>query len=145
MKLDDIRELIELMKENEIAEIDLEEEGRKVRLVARAPAPPSVIQVAPQPTAPAELPSPPEHPEEEIVTIDSPIVGTFYRSPSPENPAYVEVGDSYDEETVVCIVEAMKVMNEIKPEGKGEILEVLIENGQPVEFGQPLFRIKPAD
>lgn len=151
MELDEIRELIELMKENQIAEIELEREGEKVRLVA-VPEPP--LAVAPssadlnasssRASAPAELPAPETPAEEAGSTIDSPIVGTFYRSPSPESPPYIDVGDEFDEDTVLCIVEAMKVMNEIKAETKGAILEILVENGQPVEFGQPLFRIQPS-
>jgi acetyl-CoA carboxylase biotin carboxyl carrier protein len=74
--------------------------------------------------------------------VKSPIVGTFYRSASPESPAYVNVGDRITPESVVCIVEAMKVMNEIKADVRGEVVEVLVENGEPVEFDQPLFRVK---
>lgn len=74
--------------------------------------------------------------------VKSPMVGTFYRSPSPENPAFVETGSKVDEKTVVCIIEAMKIMNEIQAEARGSVVEVLVENGQPVEYGQRLFKIK---
>ncbi|MBI1785315.1 acetyl-CoA carboxylase biotin carboxyl carrier protein [Candidatus Sumerlaeota bacterium] len=157
MKLEELRELIQLMRDNQIAEIDLEEEGKRVRVVAaqspsHAPvAVPTPVVIAPVPTlgdpaihaasvAAAAAP-PPE--KEEGVTVTSPIVGTFYSSPSPEAPPYVKEGDEVDEETVLCIVEAMKVMNEIKAEIKGRILKILADNGHPVEFGQPLFRVLP--
>ena len=81
--------------------------------------------------------------DQRAVTIDSPMVGTFFRSPSPETDPYVEVGGNVGEGTILCIVEAMKIMNEIKAETRGEIIEILVENGQPVEYGQPMFRIIP--
>jgi len=88
-------------------------------------------------------PPPVEKKEEKYIDIKSPMVGTFYRAPSPESPPYVEVGDNVTPETVLCIVEAMKLMNEIKAEVRGQIIEILAENSQPVEYGQPMFRIKP--
>ena len=147
MKLEEIRELIALMKENQIAEIDLEQDGERLRVVAtQSPVvtrmvaePAQVVEVSPAAAAIPVAEEPPAAPDGE--TIDCPIVGTFYRAPSPESPSYVEEGDDFDEETVLCIVEAMKVMNEIKAEKKGKILEILVENGQPVEFGQPLYRV----
>lgn len=161
MDLDEIKELIRLMRENHLAEIDLESEGRKIRLVAELPAAAPVQSYFPQmhmiPAGPAG-PPPPAGPssaaaapaaEAEALAplgdvIRSPLVGTFYRFPSPENPAYVEEGAEVTDDTVLCIIEAMKVMNEIKAEAKGRILEILVENGHPVEFGQPLFRIETA-
>lgn len=155
MDLEEIRQLILLMKENHVAEIHLERGEEKVKLVAQQAAQAPVIVAAP--VAPAliappqgQLPAPllgtaGPHVVEEAepaVTINSPIVGTFYRAPSPESPSYTEVGDTFDADTVLCIVEAMKVMNEIKAETEGTVLEILVENGQPVEFGQPLFRIQ---
>jgi len=154
MKLEEIRELIQLMRENQIAEIDLEQEGRRIRVVAaQAPIVPNPSQplvvvtggsnsVSAEAQAAVEPPKEPEKVEGKI--IPSPIVGTFYRSPSPESPVYANVGDEIDEDSVLCIVEAMKVMNEIKAEIAGKILEILAENGHPVEFGQPLFRVLPA-
>ncbi len=155
MDLEQIRELIALMRQNQIAEIDLEENGgqlQRLRIVAEHPTAssgglPAANPVVSRESFPVSLPAP-EEPSppaaETTVTITSPIVGTFYRSPSPESPAYVEVGDEIGEESVLCIVEAMKVMNEIKAEMTGRIAEILVENGQPVEFGQALFRVQPA-
>lgn len=157
MDLDQLRAIIELVKQNELAEVEIEEEGRRVRVVAvreSAGAGPMVFGYPQQGGAPAGGgpatsggggAGAQEAEEAEGETINSPIVGTFYRAPSPESPIYVDVGDEFDEETVLCIVEAMKVMNEIKAESKGKILEILVENGDPVEFGQPLFRIAPAE
>lgn len=160
MKIEDIRELIQLMKENQIGEIDIQSEGERIRLKsqqhlanllqAHAPlpqvhvgqAPPERMQLmGPEQPAPAE-PAPAEETEAgEVIT--SPIVGIFYASSSPEKPPFVQVGDTVDEETVVCIIEAMKVMNEIKAEMRGKVRKVYVENGQPVEYGQPLFLIDP--
>lgn len=157
MDLDTLREVIALIKQHGLAEIELEEEGRLLRVVAvresaapafmpmyaaGAPAHPSGGPAPAAGSAAAAAPAAPEPPGE---TINSPIVGTFYRAPSPESPVYIEEGGEFDEETVLCIVEAMKVMNEIKAEKKGRLLEALVENGQPVEFGQPLFRITTAE
>ncbi len=95
----------------------------------------------------ASAPPKPESPdvpvEENLISIKSPMVGTFYRAPAPDVPSYVEVGDEINEDTVLCIVEAMKLMNEIKAEMKGKVAQILIENGQHVEYGQPLFIIEP--
>lgn len=162
MDLNEIRELIRLMRENHLAEIDLEQEGRKVRLVSAresAPAPmyaPPIYMHGPAPGGhgPAQLPAPgssgaseaPEEPADpypNAVVIPSPLVGTFYRSPSPDAPPFVREGDDVHDDSTLCIVEAMKVMNEIKAETKGRIVEILVENGHPVEFGQPLFRVVP--
>lgn len=105
-----------------------------------APAAPAAVREAPQTVAP-----PAEKKKEDNYTeIKSPMVGTFYRAPSPESPPYVEVGDHVNTETVLCIVEAMKLMNEIKAEMRGQIMEILVENGQPVEYGQPMFKVKPS-
>ena len=82
--------------------------------------------------------------DEDLVEIKSPMVGTFYRAPSPESPPYVQISDKITKETVLCIVEAMKLMNEIKAEMNGSVVDILVENGQPVEYGQPMFKIKPA-
>jgi acetyl-CoA carboxylase biotin carboxyl carrier protein len=98
--------------------------------------------IAKAPAAPATAPIP-DLPAEDVKYITSPMVGTFYRAPSPEAPPYVEIGKAVEEDTVVCIVEAMKVMNEIKAEVKGVIIEVLADNSKPVEFGQKLFVVKP--
>ncbi|HZT23143.1 MAG TPA: acetyl-CoA carboxylase biotin carboxyl carrier protein [Verrucomicrobiae bacterium] len=154
MDLKDIKAIIDLMKKNSITEFELERQDSKIRLkrglnsnppvqvdepapVLGVPMPPAI------PTPAASAPPPPPATPGEI-EIKSPMIGTFYRSPSPEAAAYVEVGSEVNPETVVCIIEAMKVMNEIKAEVKGIITQVLVENAKPVEFGQPLFKVRPS-
>lgn len=157
MDLKDIKAIIDLMKKNDLAEFQMEKEGFKIR-IKRGPEGyiPSVVRpaenVATQPLAlaapPATAPAPATFSAQAPVApanvkeIVSPMVGTFYRAPSPDAAHFVEVGQQVDEETVVCIIEAMKVMNEIKAEVKGTIIEASAENGKPVEFGQPLFKVK---
>lgn len=155
MNLDEIRELIRLMRENNLAEVDLESEGRKIRLVSAHAAPVAIPAPTyypaplpgPLPAAPSAADAPAEEPPaaSNLQVIRSPLVGTFYRAPSPESPAYVKEGSDVNDDSVLCIIEAMKVMNEIKAETRGRIVEVLVENGHPVEFGQPLFRLEPAE
>jgi acetyl-CoA carboxylase biotin carboxyl carrier protein len=135
------------MKRSELSEFELEEEGFKLRLSRNnGETAPQIIQAAPAPAAAApaapaaEAAAPAE--EEGISLVKSPMVGTFYRSPSPDSPAFVDVGDKISEDSVVCIIEAMKVMNEIQAETKGTITEILVENGDSIEFGQPLFKVK---
>jgi acetyl-CoA carboxylase biotin carboxyl carrier protein len=153
MELEQIKAIIEMMKENELTEFSMESEGLKIRLkrgpegvqqtvtVAPAPLPvPAPVLVA-SPAKPAEAPA--AAPATDVKHITSPMVGTFYRSASPDAPPYVEVGQVVEEETVVCIIEAMKVMNEIKAECKGVIVDVMTENAKPVEFGQKLFAVRP--
>src|SRR5438045_2536014 len=149
------------MKKNSVSEFELERQDFKIRL-KRGPnsnsssedAPPVLTYVqptvalqAPVGTLPGGVPgaAPAAVPAavSNEVEIKSPMIGTFYRSPSPESASYVEVGTEVGPETVVCIIEAMKVMNEIKAEAKGVITQVLVENAKPVEFGQPLFKIRP--
>ena len=149
MKIDEIRTIVKLMADNDLTEFKIEAEeynlcikrgGENTTLVA-----PAHMMAAPAPApavAPAAAPAAEEKENIELVTIDSPIVGTFYRSPSPEAESFVKVGDTVEADTVVCIVEAMKVMNEIKAEKSGVIKEILIENANPVEYGQPLFVIE---
>lgn len=155
MDLKDIKAIIDLMRKNSVSEFELEKEGFKIKLKRGgngsgsgggyddAPAvafmqPPVAIAAAPVPAAALAAPATNE------VEIKSPMIGTFYRAPSPEAAPYVEVGTEVNVDTVVCIIEAMKVMNEIKAEAKGVITQVLVENAKPVEFGQPLFKIRPA-
>ena len=150
LELKEIKAIIDLMKKNDLAVFKLEKEGFKLELEAQRPvasivtaAPATPVPVAPiaaSPT-PGPAPAPAAEPRREWKEIVSPMVGTFYRAPSPESAPYVQVGQDIDEETVVCIIEAMKVMNEIKAEMRGVIAEVLVENGTPVQFGQPLFRV----
>jgi len=150
--LKDIKAIIDLMKKNSVTEFELEKQDFKIRLkrgsngggtaqVYDDPAPLPYLQ-APA-GIPAAAPANPAvaAPSAEL-EIKSPMIGTFYRAPSPESAPYVEVGTEVNPETVVCIIEAMKVMNEIKAEVEGVITEVLVENGTAVQFGQPLFRVK---
>ena len=151
MDLKDIKAIIDLMKKNSITEFELERQDSKIRLKRglNGGTPtvqydePAVISAAPVistvAVSPAAAPLPVATGE---IDIKSPMIGTFYRAPSPESGNYVEVGTEVTAETVVCIIEAMKVMNEIKAEIKGVITEVLTENAKPVEFGQNLFAVR---
>lgn len=145
-----IRSLVELMKEHELSEISLQQDKNSIQLrrdqeVTMVPAPqpvaPAPAAPAAAPAAPAAAPSAPADENPNIVEIKSPMVGTLYAKPNPDAPAYVQVGDMIGPETVVCIVEAMKVFNEIQAEISGKIVAVLVDNEEPVEFGQPLFRV----
>ena len=156
MDLKDIKAIVDLMKKNSISEFELEKgQEFKIRLKRSAnghgaeeismpmylpPGTPVPTQMAQ--SGPAQHSSPPPAASNEI-EIKSPMVGTFYRAPSPEAANYVEIGAEVHPDTVVCIIEAMKVMNEIKGEVRGVITQVLVENAKPVEFGQPLFKIRP--
>jgi len=152
--LKDIKAIIDLMRKNAVSEFELEKQDFKIRLkrgtngggnpgslddapvVTYVQPPPPVAQ----PVATAPLLAPPPSNELEI---KSPMIGTFYRAPSPESAPYIEVGAEVNPDTVVCIIEAMKVMNEIKAEAKGVITQVMLDNAKPVEFGQPLFKLRP--
>ena len=147
MDLKEIKALIDLMQKNGLTAFEMEKDGFRISLAketgyARAmayAAPPAAPAAAvPAPAAAAEAAAPAASGKE----IPSPMVGTFYSAPSPESPAFVKVGQKVTPDTVVCIIEAMKVMNEIKAEVSGTITEVAAENGQPVQFGQALFRYK---
>jgi len=157
VELKDIKAIIDLMKKNSITEFELEEKDSKLRLKRGTNGGSSLsqvedtVQMIPMPVAtPLLSPVAMAAPAATVVVnsgeidIKSPMIGTFYRSPSPESASYVEVGIEVNPDTVVCIIEAMKVMNEIKSELKGVITQILVENGKPVEFGQPLFKIRPA-
>ena len=155
MDLKDIKAIIDLMKKNSITEFELERQDSKIRLKrglnggASATQSEDVIPVLPvsmpavATTAPVAVPAAVPAAATGELDIKSPMIGTFYRAPSPEAGSYVEVGTAVTPETVVCIIEAMKVMNEIKAEVKGVITQVLVENAKPVEFGQPLFKVRP--
>jgi acetyl-CoA carboxylase biotin carboxyl carrier protein len=143
-----IRRLVELMKEYDLSQMDLRQAGQRIQLrrgfepaaaVAARPAANAVVAAAPEKPAAANLAAPVE--DAKIALIRSPMVGTFYAASDPEAPPYVKVGDHVGPETTVCIVEAMKVFNEIPAETAGKIMSVLVENGAPVEFGQPLFKV----
>jgi acetyl-CoA carboxylase biotin carboxyl carrier protein len=142
MNIKEIKDIVALMNENEITEFVIEREGFKlsIRKGQQFEKGPAVAQVA-MPVAPASPPPVEQKKEPEGAFIVSPMIGAFYTAPSPDSPPFVEVGQEVDEETVVCVIEAMKVMNEIKAERKGKILEVLVENGEAVEFGKKLFKI----
>lgn len=152
-----IKQVVDLMKRSELSEFEFEEEGFKLRLSRKnGDAPAQIIQAAPAVSQPAPAPAPAAAPaaasepaapaaeEKGIAVIKSPMVGTFYRAPSPESPVFTDVGQKVGSESVVCIIEAMKVMNEIQAEISGTITEVLVENGEAIEYGQPLFKVKTA-
>jgi acetyl-CoA carboxylase biotin carboxyl carrier protein len=149
-----IRYLVALMSRHDLSEIDLREgelrirlrrgpQGKPVIMTAgpAAPLPPAAAQAAAP--APAATPPEPAKPAKNLVTIKSPTPGTFYSRPKPDEPAFVEVGTRVTPTTVVCIIEAMKIFNEINAECTGVVTEILAENQQPVEYGQPLFRVDP--
>ncbi len=156
MDLKDIKSIVDLMKKNALSEFEMEEGDFKIKLKRDAVGKPRkgepvMVQEAPM-VLPAATPAaalapvaiPAAAPEPEGTEVKSPMIGTFYRKPSPDAEAFVEVGAKVNPDTVVCIIEAMKVMNEIKAEVKGTIIEVLMEEGKPVEYGQGLFRIDPS-
>ncbi len=149
MELKDIKAIIDLMRKNSISEFELEREGFKIRLKRGGNGHGVVTYddtlAIPMPAMPAlgGAPAPAAAPATPELDIKSPMIGTFYRAPSPDSAAYVEVGTQVGPDTVVCIIEAMKVMNEIKAEVKGVVTQVLVENTKPVEFGQPLFKVRP--
>lgn len=167
MDLKEIKQIIELMTQNELSHFHLERDGMKIKLKKGMDADSVMEQLAslrshyaapapaagPQPSAAPGSPPPPtgggveedsDSPGHGEVEITSPMVGTFYTSASPENPAFVSPGTEVSEDTVICIVEAMKVMNEIKAEKKGTITRILAENGSPVQYGEPLFHLRPS-
>jgi acetyl-CoA carboxylase biotin carboxyl carrier protein len=151
MNLDELKELIALLKETDITDVQIEKEGVRVRLKRErylsAFEPPriSVHEQRIDHAAPRlDIPNVVEEDTQRLVTITAPLVGTFYRSSSPEAPPFVESGARVRKGQVLCIVEAMKLMNEIESETDGVIVRVLVENGQAVEYGEPLFLIDPA-
>jgi acetyl-CoA carboxylase biotin carboxyl carrier protein len=154
MNLKEIKEIITLMNENDLNEIEIERDGLKLKL-KKSNGETSVVMPAPNVSYSLDkLPAPKiteqassanaePSPRKNSSEIKSPMVGTFYKSPSPEAPAFVEVGQTVEVGQVVCIVEAMKLMNEIKSEVRGKVVEVVVENAEPVEFGQTLFVVEP--
>ncbi len=164
VNLEELRELIALLRDNGLAELELEREDFRVRLRREGAAPSGAhghyIQV-PAPVAVGSPPSSAANPpssaasapagaaaassasdDQDLHLITSPIVGTFYRSPSPTAEPFVKIGSNVEQASVVCIIEAMKLMNEIQAETSGEVVKIYVENGQPVEYGQPLFGIR---
>jgi len=166
MEIDDIRKLVELMAENDVVELEMEMEDPKgkIRLVRGNHHVPTAVTVLSAPTplqqlapitvsTPTPLPSasipPPQGLQAEApaleqgISIMSPMVGTFYRAPSPDAKPYVEIGAVVEKGDVVCIIEAMKMMNEIQADARGRVLRILVENGQPIGYEQPLFLLEP--
>jgi acetyl-CoA carboxylase biotin carboxyl carrier protein len=162
VNLDELRELIALLRDNGLAELELEREDFRVRLrregvapsgdhshqyfavPAPAPGSPANMEAATPSTsaAAATQPAAEASSDQDLHIISSPIVGTFYRSPSPTAEPFVKIGSNVEAASVVCIIEAMKLMNEIQAEASGEVVKIYVENGQPVEYGQPLFGIR---
>jgi acetyl-CoA carboxylase biotin carboxyl carrier protein len=163
LDLKQIKQVIDLMKRSDLTEFEFEEEGYKIKIKRGSGGQPIITtgplsaHPFPQSAIPAELSPAPAAvgsyqsvapatsagaDEAGFTYVKSPMVGTFYRSPSPENPSFVDVNAKVEDKTVVCIIEAMKIMNEIQAEVKGTVAEILVENGQPVEYGQRLFKIK---
>ncbi|MEP6918638.1 MAG: acetyl-CoA carboxylase biotin carboxyl carrier protein [Acidobacteriota bacterium] len=158
MEFDDIERILELVRKHDLSEFEVERDGLKIRIrkaSASFPMPPSISHAAP-PVAyyPAQVPAPappdaaPPAPSEddavELAVVKSPIVGTFYRCPEPGAPSFVEIGQRVRKDQVLCIIEAMKLMNEITSEYDGEIVSAYVENGKPVQYGERLFAIRTA-
>ena len=155
MELAKLKELIELLEASDLSEIEIEEDGRRIRLQKSSPA---GIVHAPYPVvgAPAQLGAGPAQPagdadepaadeDDGLLTIDSPMVGVFYAAAAPGEPPFVDVGDTVAEGQTVCIIEAMKLMNEVAAKQGAVVERILVENGEPVEFNQPLFAIRPLE
>jgi acetyl-CoA carboxylase biotin carboxyl carrier protein len=150
--LKDIKAIIDLMRKNAISEFELERQDFKIRLKRGVNGGSTVVYddtvlhaggalapMLPASAAPAKIPEP----APATLEVKSPMIGTFYRSPSPDANPYIDIGSEVGPETVVCIIEAMKVMNEIKAETRGIVAQILVDNAKPVEFGQPLFKLRP--
>ncbi|TWT69933.1 acetyl-CoA carboxylase biotin carboxyl carrier protein [Crateriforma conspicua] len=144
--IDRIRQIVQLMEQHELGEVDLQQGDEKIKL-CRGVAPAAVPVAAPAPVAaaPAAAPADASADTSGTITINAPMVGTFYSRPNPESEAFVKVGTVVSPDTVCCIVEAMKVFNEIPAECSGKIVEVLAQDQQAVDFGKPLFRVQPLD
>ena len=156
MDIQFVRKLVKIVTDSQIAELEIEEEGQRVRVTRTLYSEP-VVMASPAPAAPAALPQPAAAPAQADAPapapaadvpsgaeVHSPIVGTFYRSPSPDAEPFVQVGQSVSKGQRFCIIEAMKIMNEIESDQAGTIVKILVEDGQPVEYDQPLFIIDPA-
>lgn len=157
--MEKLRELIHIFEASDLSEIEIEEEGRRMRLKKARPRQysaepiaietgrlerPAAMVVRDQPDARKAAEAPKDE-DDNLVTIDSPMVGVFYVSPSPGDPPFVRPGDAVSENQTVCIVEAMKLMNEVTAKFPGVVEKVLVQNGEPVEYGQPLFAVRPLD
>jgi acetyl-CoA carboxylase biotin carboxyl carrier protein len=148
MYIKEIKDMINLMNENGLAELEIEKDGMRIRLKKSGAGYEKAVEFMPQQAQPQAQYTAKDHAQERqktnTIEIKSPMVGTFYRSPSPEAPAYVNVGDTIEVGQVLCIIEAMKLMNEIKSEVKGRIIDIHVENAEPVEFSQVLFIVELA-
>ncbi|MCE5194617.1 MAG: acetyl-CoA carboxylase biotin carboxyl carrier protein [Nitrospiraceae bacterium] len=142
MELDDLKEIIELLKDTDITELQVEKDGTKVK-VKREKLLSSIELTKPQISHQERSLLPKEEDTQRLVTVTSPIVGTFYRSSSPEAAPFVEAGAKVKKGQVLCIIEAMKLMNEIESDADGVLMRILVENGHSVEYGEPLFLIEP--
>lgn len=154
MDLDRMKALLSLLADHDVSEFQYKDEEQSIRL--RLGPPPAFATMQPMQAmqsmaapaaagalpAPAAAPAAAAAPTENLIVVESPMVGTFYRSPSPDSPPYVEVGQAVTKGAVLCIVEAMKLLNEIEADKSGTVVEILVENGQPVQFGQPLFKLR---
>lgn len=154
-----IKQFLQLMKDNELVELEIKHGDEKIFLKRSQPQPPALTNIplaaSPASAAPANsntaqisgthagLPASETQPPEELADMKSPLVGTFYAAPSPDSEPYVEIGSHVTTQTVICIIEAMKVMNEIKADTNGTVVEILVKNGQAVEYGQVLYKVKP--
>jgi acetyl-CoA carboxylase biotin carboxyl carrier protein len=143
MELEDLKELIELLKETDITELQIEKDGTKVKIKREKILSSIEMSVHKSKAFQEKIVAETEEEAQRLVTITSPIVGTFYRAPTPEVAPFVEVGIKVTKGQVLCIVEAMKLMNEIESDVDGVVVKALVENGQPVEYGEPLFLIEP--
>jgi acetyl-CoA carboxylase biotin carboxyl carrier protein len=143
MELEDLKELIELLKDTDITELQIEKEGTKVKIRREKILSSLDIPVHKSQALHEKITAETEDDTQRLFTVTSPIVGTFYRAPSPDADLFTEVGAKVKKNQVICIVEAMKLMNEIESEVDGIVVKILIENGQPVEYGEPLFLIEP--
>lgn len=149
MRAKDIRELVKIVEESNIGELEITKWGQKIRISKTVTS--AVVQSSPprpepapsQPAPESEAAPAPEKPKSNLVEIKAPMVGTFYSAPAPDADPYVREGDIISEGKVLCIIEAMKLMNEIESEVSGKIVQILVENAQPVEFNQPLFLVEP--
>lgn len=147
MYIKEIKDMINLMNENGLTELEIEKDGMRIRLKKSGAGYEKAVEFIPQPQAAIQHAPESKHAQAakaNTIEIKAPMVGTFYRSPSPEAPAYVNVGDKIEPGQVLCIIEAMKLMNEIKSEVKGRIIDIHVENAEPVEFSQVLFIIELA-
>ena len=143
MELEDLKELIELLKDSDITELQIEKEGTKVKIKREKFLQSLEVPVHKPAAFHEKTTAEVEEEAQRLVTITSPIVGTFYRASSPETNPFVELGSKVSKGQVLCIVEAMKLMNEIESDVDGIVVKILVENGQPVEYGEPLFLIEP--